>query len=261
MHYCALTIAGSDPSGGAGLQADLKVFQQHQVYGTSVVTLITVQNTQTVSRVSLLEPELVAEQFVAVTSDLPIAAVKTGALGSAETVSTVAHCLESLNVPLIVDPVMVSTHGEVLLQRDAQQVLISKLIPQALLLTPNISEAELLSGISITSIETAKSAAKQILAFGAKNVLIKGGHVDGDQAIDILVGAAGYQEFTVEKLVTKNTHGSGCVLSAAITAHLAKGIDLLSAISAAKTFVTEGIRTAPVMTDGYGPLNLFTRTH
>lgn len=260
MHRCALTIAGSDPSGGAGLQADLKTFHQHRVYGTSVVTLITVQNTQTVSRVSLLAPDLVAEQFNAVTSDLPIAAVKTGALGSTDIVLTVSQCLELLNLPLVVDPVIVSTHGEVLLQQDAQQALIKKLLPQALLLTPNISEAELLSGITITSIQTAKSAGEKILSLGAQNVLIKGGHIEGNEALDILVGAAGYQEFTGEKLVTKNTHGSGCVLSAAITAHLANGRDLLSAIRSAKTFVSEGIRTAPIMTDGYGPLNLFTRT-
>jgi len=258
MTPCALTIAGSDPSGGAGLQADLKVFQQHKVYGASVVTLITVQNTQTVSRVELLDAELVAEQFHIVTSDLPILAIKTGALGSHSIVKAVAECLKSIKCPVVVDPVMISTHGKVLLEADARGALVELLIPKIELLTPNIAEAELLSAITIDSRDALQKAAEKILALGVKNVLIKGGHRNSNDAVDTVFGEIGYHEFYGERHDTKNTHGSGCVFSAAITSHLACGLDLLDSITKAKHFVADGIRTAPELTDGYGPLNLFS---
>jgi len=260
MFPCTLTIAGSDPSGGAGLQADLKVFHQHHVYGTTVVTLITVQNSHSVTRVSLLDPELISEQFHAVRSDLPIAAIKTGALGSRDAVIAVADCLKSVECPVVIDPVMISTHGKILLEKDAEEALITRLIPQATLITPNIAEAELLSEMKITSTEEAREACRRIVKRGAGSVLIKGGHGTGEQATDLLLTGDGFLEITSQRHHTRSTHGSGCTLSAAIAANLAHGKTLIDSVTAAKHYVSEAIRTAPDLTTGYGPLNHFART-
>ena len=255
MTPIALTIAGSDPSGGAGLQADIKTFQHFGVYGEAVVTLITAQNTVRVSRVETLAPSLVAEQVEAVLEDIPPHAAKTGALGSAEIVTTVAHLARGFRFPLIVDPVMISKHGARLMDPGAIDALIEQLIPRAYLLTPNLDEAAALTGLAVNSPETMIRAAKELIRMGAANVLVKGGHLEGD-AQDILVSSAGgIHPFTSPRIVTRHTHGTGCAYSAAITAGLAKSLPLFQAIQRAKEFMDAAIRSAPSLGHGNGPLN------
>jgi len=251
----ALTIAGSDPSGGAGLQADLKTFHQHQVYGQSVVTLITVQNTTKVSRVEVLTAELVEQQLQAVLEDILPTAAKTGALGNASVIEAVADKAKKFQFPLVVDPVMVSKHGALLMNNSAVEVLKSKLLPLAYLVTPNLHEASLLAGIEVTDIPSMQQAAKIIADLGVANVLVKGGHLSG-AAEDQLLFEGQFHSFSSDKIDTNNTHGTGCVFSAAITAWLSQGESLYSAINYAKEFVTEAIKTNPHLGHGYGPLNL-----
>lgn len=253
----ALTIAGSDPSGGAGIQADLKAFHQFGVYGEAVVTLITVQNTRSVSRVQVLDPELIRDQIEAVLSDVPPAAAKTGALGSPAVVEAVAARMASFDCPLVVDPVMISKHGLALIAEEARAALIAKLLPAAFLVTPNLFEAESLTGIPATSVESMEQAARALQTMGARNVLIKGGHLDGP-ATDLLVESTGrVHHFTATRIDTPNTHGTGCTYSAAITACLAKGIPLPVAVARAKQYIHEAIRTNPSLGHGHGPLNHF----
>ena len=254
MPPVALTIAGSDPSGGAGIQADLKTFQQFGVYGEAVITLVTVQNTTRVSRIEVLSPRLVREQAEAVLEDIPPAAAKTGALGSAEMVRAVATLAARFTFPLVVDPVMISKHGLPLLAGAATLALREELLPRATLLTPNIPEAEALSGISIRTMEQAHNAARRILQMGPRAVLIKGGHMEGD-ATDLLWDGETWIEFPARRLDTRHTHGTGCTYSAAITAGLAHGLGLGEAVSHAKRFIHEAIRTAPGLGHGCGPVN------
>ncbi len=257
MPPLALTIAGSDPSGGAGIQADLKTFHQFGVYGEAVITLITVQNTARVSRVHVLQPELVREQIAAVLEDVPPAAAKTGALGSAAVVRAVAGAAADFDCPLVVDPVMISKHGQPLLPDDAVAVLRAELLPRAALLTPNVPEAEALTGLAIRSLDDARRAACRILQMGPRAVLIKGGHMEGD-ATDILWDGHTWREFPGERIATRHTHGTGCTYSAAITAGLARAVALADAVSRAKRFVHEAIRTAPGLGSGCGPVNHFS---
>ena len=252
----ALTIAGSDPSGGAGLQADLKTFHQHHVYGMSVVTLLTVQNTQSVSRVDLLDPQLVLDQLVAVLTDIPPQATKIGALGSAETIAVIAEYAQTFSFPLVVDPVMISKHGQRLLQTEAMTALIEKLLPQTFLLTPNLPEASELIGQEIDSLEAMEQAAQTIAGLGPEHVLLKGGHLAGD-AVDVLWSNQTITHFRSPRQPTPHTHGTGCVTSAAITARLAKGELLIDAVHGAKQFITRAIQTAPQLGHGHGPVNLF----
>ncbi len=254
MKTAALTIAGSDPSGGAGIQADLKTFHRFGVYGEAVITLITVQNSVRVSRVEVLEPELVIEQIGAVLEDIPPAAAKTGALGSAGMVRAVARAAGTFGFPLVVDPVMVSKHGRPLLGEDAIRILRDELLPRATLVTPNVPEAEALTGIAIRGAEEMRAAAERILAMGPRAVLIKGGHLAGE-AIDVLWDGAAWLEFRAVRLATVHTHGTGCTYSAAITALVAKGLELTAAVGAAKRFVHEAIRTNPGLGMGSGPVN------
>jgi hydroxymethylpyrimidine/phosphomethylpyrimidine kinase len=255
MTPVALTIAGSDPSGGAGLQADLKTFHRFGVYGEAVVTLITVQNTRGVTRVSTLDPDLVAGQIRAVIEDIPPQAAKVGALGSREVVESVAREAERFSFPLVVDPVMISKHGAHLIDPDAIHALIERLIPRAFLLTPNLDEAAALVGFPVEDSDTMVRAAGKLASMGAANVLVKGGHLRGD-ALDVLRLASGeIREFSAPRIETRHTHGSGCTYSAAITAELAKGTALAEAVARAKTFITEAIRTAPRLGAGEGPLN------
>ena len=255
MTPVALTIAGSDPSGGAGLQADLKTFHRFGVYGEAVATLITVQNTRGVTRVSTLDADLVAEQIQAVIEDIPPQAAKVGALGSREVVEAVAREAERFAFPLVVDPVMISKHGTHLIDPDAIQAMIERLIPRAFLLTPNLDEAAVLVGFAVEDREAMVRAAEKLASLGAANVLVKGGHLRGD-ALDVLRLADGeIREFTTPRIDTRHTHGSGCTYSAAITAELAKGRALADAVERAKTFITEAIRTAPGLGGGEGPLN------
>lgn len=251
----ALTIAGSDPSGGAGLQADLKTFHRFSVYGEAVVTLITVQNTRGVTRVSTLDPGLVAAQIQAVLDDIPPQATKVGALGSREIVEAVAREAGRFSFPLIVDPVMISKHGARLIDLAATRTLIEELIPRTFLLTPNLDEAAALTGLVVEDRDGMARAAQKLASFGAANVLVKGGHLSGD-ALDLLYLNGGeIHEYTAPRIATRHTHGSGCTYSAAITAELAKGTPLMDAVARAKAFITEAIRTAPGLGAGNGPLN------
>jgi len=251
----ALTIAGSDPSGGAGLQADLKTFHRFGVYGEAVITLITVQNTRGVTRVSTLDPDLVLAQIRAVLEDIPPQAAKIGALGSREIVEAVARVAQSFSFPLVLDPVMISTHGAPLIGRDAITALIEDLIPRVFLLTPNLSEAATLAGFAVEDRDGMARAAEKLAALGAAHVLVKGGHLRGD-ALDLLYMRGGeVHEFIAPRVETRHTHGSGCTFSAAITAELAKGTPLVEAVTRAKAFITEAIRAAPHLGGGNGPLN------
>jgi hydroxymethylpyrimidine/phosphomethylpyrimidine kinase len=255
MTPVALTIAGSDPSGGAGLQADLKTFHRFGVYGEAVATLITVQNTRGVTRVDPLPPDLVIAQIRAVIEDIPPHATKTGALGSRHVVEAVANEARRFTFPLVVDPVMISTHGPRLIDEDASHALVEHLIPRAFLLTPNLDEAAALSGFSVHDRPSMARAAEKLASLGAVNVLVKGGHLKGD-ALDLLYLHGGeIREFTAPRIDTRHTHGSGCTYSAAITAELAKGTPLPDAVARAKAFITEAIRTAPGLGAGNGPLN------
>ena len=254
MPPVALTIAGSDPSGGAGLQADLKTFHQFGVYGEAVVTLITVQNTVRVSRVEVLPAALVLEQIEAVLEDIPPAAAKTGALGSVEVVEAVARAAKAFRFPLVVDPVMVSKHGLPLLPEAAARAVRQLLLPRAALVTPNLPEAEALTGMAIGGLEDMRAAACRIREMGARAVLIKGGHLKTD-ATDLLWDGAGWREFPAPRIATRHTHGTGCTYSAAITAGLASGLPLGEAVARAKLFIQRAIQTNPGLGQGCGPVN------
>ena len=250
----AMTIAGSDPSGGAGLQADLKTFHQHGIYGTSIVTLLTVQNTQTVAAVEVLPPDFVAAQLDAVVNDIPPLAAKTGALGNAAIIETIADRAATFSFPLVVDPVMVSKHGARLIDDNAVWALRRKLLPNAFLVTPNLPEAAQLAEMEVTDLRSMEKAAVAISQLGVKNVLVKGGHLEGDP-VDLLWSAGDARCLPAERVNTKHTHGTGCVLSAAITARLAKGEELVAAVKGAKEFVTVAIQSNPGLGKGYGPVN------
>jgi hydroxymethylpyrimidine/phosphomethylpyrimidine kinase len=254
MNSIALTIAGSDPSGGAGIQADLKTFHRFGVYGEAVITLVTVQNTIRVSRVEVLPPDLVAEQIEAVLEDIPPGAAKTGALGSVEVVRTVADAAARFAFPLVVDPVMVSKHGLPLLPEDAVRTIREELLPRAALVMPNVPEAEALSGVAIHGVEDMRKAAERIAAMGSAAVLIKGGHLRGEP-VDGLWDGSEWLEFRAPRLTTAHTHGTGCTFSAAVTALLARGCSLRDAVAQAKRFVHEAIRTNPGLGHGAGPVN------
>jgi hydroxymethylpyrimidine/phosphomethylpyrimidine kinase len=250
----ALSIAGSDPSGGAGIQADLKTFHQFGVYGQAAITLITVQNTRGVMRIECLEPDLVADQIRAVLDDIPPMAAKTGALGNREIVEAVAALAVGFSFPLVVDPVMVSKHGVVLLSDDAIDALKTRLLPSTFLLTPNLEEAALLTGSQICNTADMRTAAEKLAGLGPRAVLVKGGHLAGD-AVDVLLCRGEFREFTSPRIATRNTHGTGCTLSAAITASLASGDDLPDAVEKAKRYVTAAIRGNPELGAGAGPLD------
>jgi hydroxymethylpyrimidine/phosphomethylpyrimidine kinase len=248
----ALTIAGSDPSGGAGIQADLKTFHQLKVFGTSAITLITVQNTRRVSRVEMLDANLVAEQIDAVLEDLPPDAIKTGALGTAAIIDTVAGY--SFSCPLIVDPVMISTHGPALLDPTALIAFRNKLLPKTTLLTPNLHEAAVLAEMLVENPGQMKEAARRIVDLGVPSVLIKGGHLNGNP-IDILLCNGVFIEFPSPRIDTEHTHGTGCTYSAAIAACVARGLSIPNAVERAKRFIHEAITTAPGLGTGAGPVN------
>ncbi len=255
----ALTIAGSDPSGGAGIQADLKTFHQFGVYGEAAITLLTVQNTAGVERVECMDPGLVAEQVRCVFTDVPPHAIKTGALGNAAIIEAVAEALLGVITPVVIDPVMVSKHGAPLMDAAANQTFIERLLPHATLLTPNIEEAQILTGLTVTGAPAMREAAHKLADLGARSVLVKGGHLAGD-AVDVLYDDRRWYEFPASRISTRHTHGTGCTYSAAITAGLARGYDLPSAVEHAKRFITEAIRFAPGFGAGCGPVNHFVNT-
>ncbi|MCB9597654.1 MAG: bifunctional hydroxymethylpyrimidine kinase/phosphomethylpyrimidine kinase [Sandaracinaceae bacterium] len=257
MTTVALTIAGSDPSGGAGVQADLKTFHQHGVYGTSVLTLLTVQNTRGVRRVEAMDPGLVREQIDAVVSDVPPAAAKTGALGTADVVRVVSEAAEHFEFPLVVDPVMISKHGAALMDEAARVALRELLVPRATLLTPNAPEASWLAGIDVVDRHSARDAAFAIAELGAWAVLLKGGHLGGPEAVDLLCVKGQIIELSAPRIESPHTHGTGCTYSAAITARLALAEPLLSSVSEAKGWLTEAILSGTAIGSGIGPVNHF----
>jgi hydroxymethylpyrimidine/phosphomethylpyrimidine kinase len=257
----ALSIAGSDPSGGAGIQADLKTFSALGVYGAAVPVALTAQNTRGVEGVYPVPAGFVAAQLSAVFDDLAVDAVKTGMLADAEIAGEVAAALAARGARnLVVDPVMVATSGARLLADTAVAVLREKLFPLASLVTPNLPEAAALTGEAEATDEAAMLAqGRQLLALGPRAVLVKGGHGTGAEAADLLVTANGHRRFAAPRVATKNTHGAGCTLSAAIAAGLAKGLALKEAIAAAKVYVTGALAAADRLHVGHGrgPLHHF----
>jgi hydroxymethylpyrimidine/phosphomethylpyrimidine kinase len=253
----ALTIAGSDSGGGAGIQADLKTFQRFGVFGTSAITAITAQNTKGVSRWEAVSADLVRAQIDSVAEDLPPAAFKTGMLANAAVASSVAAAIRDNSLRnYVLDPVMVATSGDVLFEADAIEVIRRELIPEAFLVTPNLHEAAILVGETIEDEDAMARAAETIVnEMGAKAVLIKGGHLaSADRVVDILYDG-NVRAFRGQRLDARNTHGTGCTLSAAITAQLAKGESLHAAVRRAIDYVHNAIATAPGLGSGHGPLN------
>jgi hydroxymethylpyrimidine/phosphomethylpyrimidine kinase len=258
----ALTIAGSDSVAGAGVQADLKTFAALGVYGVSAITAITSQSTTGVSHVVALSPELVRSQIVQVAEDIDIQAVKTGMLASRDIVQVVADALGNLRAPIVVDPVMAASriHGEqgrTLLAREAVSVLKARLLPLAAVVTPNIDEATELSGVQVDSLGAAREAAKRILELGPRAVVVKGGHLAGEQAIDLLLFSGSFTEFPAARCPLGPVHGTGCTFASAIAARLAFGDDIPAAIERAKAYVTGAIAHSLEVGQGARLLNHF----
>ena len=261
MTAIAVTIAGSDSSGGAGIQADLKTFAALGVYGASVITALTAQNTKGVSAIHDVPPDFIAAQIDAVFSDLDIGAVKIGMLSQAATIEVVARNLDRYHARnIVLDPVMIATSGDRLLAPDAVEALRKLLIPRALVVTPNLPEAAALVGASPARNEQEMEIqARELLALGAQNVLIKGGHGSGEESVDLLIGQGAVLRLSARRVDTKNTHGTGCTLSSAIAAGLAKGLDLKAAVQNAKAYVTGAIAAADMLKvgRGHGPVHHF----
>ncbi len=252
----ALTIAGSDSGGGAGIQADLKTFAALGVHGTSAITAITAQNTLGVTDIVELAPALVAAQIEAVMSDIGAAAAKTGMLSSAEIIEAVVKAIAHFNIRnLVVDPVMVAKGGARLLRDDAVDALRRRLLPLAAVVTPNLPEAEVLLGRPIRTLDERRQAARDLVALGARAAVVKGGHTDEKLSIDHYFDGTDLVELQSPRIVTANTHGSGCVFSAAIAAELAKGGDSLAAVHIAKEFITGAIERSLEVGRGHGPVN------
>jgi len=253
-----LTIAGSDSGGGAGIQADIKAMSANGVFAMSVITAVTAQNTEEVTDVFELPTAIIASQLDAVFDDFEVAAVKTGMLSSAAIIDVVVKMLSPQNVTnLVVDPVMISKSGHPLLQSDAIETVKTRLFPLALIVTPNVHEAQQLSGIAITSLADARRAAKVIHGFGCKHVLIKGGHLLTERATDLLYDGRFFHVLKGEFIETRHTHGTGCTFASALAAHLARGRSVLDAAQAAKTYVTEAIRHGLAIGHGHGPTDHF----
>lgn len=250
----ALTIAGSDSGGGAGIQADLKTFEALAVYGTSVVTAVTAQNTKVITVIHEIPAAVVRAQLLAVLEDLPPAAIKVGMLSSVPVIRAVAALLDGISVPVVVDPVMVAKSGARLLRGAAVGALIRDLFPRSTLVTPNLPEASVLAGFPIRSEADAKSAARQIQGFGPKAVLIKGGHAEGDRIVDGLLDGRTWHRFTRDRIPGTSTHGTGCTLSSAVAAFLARGETLPDAVEKGLSFVERALRCAPGLGSGSGPL-------
>jgi hydroxymethylpyrimidine/phosphomethylpyrimidine kinase len=254
--YKALTIAGSDSGGGAGIQTDLKTFTALGVYGTSVITALTAQNTLGVHGIHTVPEDFIACQLEAVLSDIPVQAAKTGMLGDSATISVIAEMLTKYRVQnLVVDPVMIAQSGDRLLQEDSVDVLRNKLLPLSLIATPNLPEAGFLLGREITNVGEMETAAKEIRLLGSRCVLVKGGHLPGDEMVDVFYDGKSFHHLAEKKINTKNTHGTGCTYAAAITAQLARGCTPLEAVKLAKHFVTEAIAHGICVGAGYGPTN------
>jgi len=262
----ALTIAGSDSGGGAGIQADLKTFAAMGVYGTSAVTAVTAQNTLGVTAWEPVSTELVIAQIEAIAGDLPPDAVKTGMLATVAIVEAVAAAIEGLELPnLVVDPVMIAKGGDRLLREDAVSAIKAHLLPLAEVLTPNIPEAEALAGGRIATLDDMRSAGRRIRAMGPRVVVVKGGHlgreVSGDQVVDVVCAADGEFELRGPRIETRHTHGTGCTFASATAAQLARGVDVETALKTAREYLEGAIRQAPGLGAGHGPLNHFWRVY
>lgn len=254
----ALTIAGSDSGGGAGIQADLKTFAAHGVYGTCAITAITAQNTLGVNGVHTVPADMVIAQIEAVASDIGADAVKTGMLATAAIVEAVAAAIDELDLPrVVVDPVMIAKGGARLLDVEAIEAMRAELLPRALVITPNIEEAEALLDTRIRSLAAAKQAAKKLGDTSRSAVIIKGGHLEGPDAIDVLYDGSRVTELRSPRVGTMSTHGTGCTFASAIAANLALGASLEQAATRAKEYVTEALRHAEPIGAGHGPVNHF----
>lgn len=257
MMRTALTIAGSDSSGGAGIQADLKTFAAQGVYGMSVLTAVTAQNTCGVFAVQDIAPSLILAQLDAIYSDIPVHAVKIGMVSRRETIIALADALPRYGpVNLVIDPVMISKSGYQLLQSEAKEALVALLLPLADLVTPNIPEAEAIAGRPIATLDEMEQAARHLVALGARAALVKGGHLAGE-AVDVLYDGERVSHFTSTRLATAHTHGTGCTLSAAIAAQLARGATLREAVRLAKAYISVAIEHAFPLGKGVGPTHHF----
>jgi len=251
----ALTMAGSDSGGGAGIQADLKTFAVLGVHGTSAITAITAQNTTGVTEILELPTSLIREQIAVVVDDIGVHAAKTGMLSSAAIIATVADAVERYGLGnLVVDPVMVAKGGAKLLRDDAVTAMRDLLMPLAAVVTPNLPEAQVLLGREITTLDERRRAARDLVAMGARSAVVKGGHAEGD-VVDVFFDGKQLIELSAERIETPNTHGSGCVFSAAITAGIALGMEPLEAVRRAKTFITQAIASSIEIGHGHGPVN------
>jgi hydroxymethylpyrimidine/phosphomethylpyrimidine kinase len=254
----ALSIAGSDSSGGAGIQADLKTFQAHGVFGMSAVTAVTVQNTQKVYDIQEMHPKIVHDQIICLFDDIEIHAVKIGMVSSIELIQAIASALKTVTPPpIVLDPVMISKSGYRLLNQDAQDALIQELFPLSEIITPNIYEAQALVDRKIKNIDDMKSAALDILKLGAKKVVVKGGHLEEDRATDILYDGQEFKRLQSHWVKTKNTHGTGCTFSSAIAANIALGNNFFESVTLAKAYITGAIEHALSMGKGHGPTQHF----
>ena len=252
-----LVIAGSDSSGGAGIQADIKTATALGAYAMTAVTSVTVQNTQGVHAIHPIPVNIVRAQIVSALEDIGADAIKIGMLGSSEVVEAVAQTLitHARNIPLVVDPVMEAKGGAALLEDEAANTLMVSLFPMATLITPNVPEAARLTGLPIETVADCAQAGQSLLATGAQSVLVKGGHLAGETVTDVLVSKGSAQRLTAPRLDTTSTHGTGCTLATAIAVGLAQGMPLIDAIRRARSYVQEAIRTAPGFGHGHGPLN------
>jgi hydroxymethylpyrimidine/phosphomethylpyrimidine kinase len=251
-----LTIAGSDSGGGAGIQADLRTFAAHGVHGTSAITAVTAQNSVTVTAYVALEPAMVVQQVEAVASDMPVAAVKTGMLANRGIVAAVADVVQRLGLPhLVVDPVMVAKGGARLLDAEAERAYSERLFALAEVLTPNLLEAEALLGRPVRTREAMREAARDLRARGPRVVVVKGGHLEGEEAVDVFHDGTRLEELSAPRIQTRHTHGTGCTFSAAIAARLALGAEPLEAVRGAKEYLTEAIRGAYGVGRGHGPVD------
>ncbi|MBV5279464.1 MAG: bifunctional hydroxymethylpyrimidine kinase/phosphomethylpyrimidine kinase [Campylobacteraceae bacterium] len=256
MKHC-LTIAGSDSCGGAGIQADLKAFSAHGTYGMSVITAVTAQNTKGVFDVQDINPSVIAHQIEAIFDDIEVHAVKIGMVSRPETIEIIASTLKKYSLPpLVIDPVMISKSGYDLLQPEAKKALIEILLPMATLITPNLPEAEVILGYAITTIEDMKKAARDLHKLGCKYVLVKGGHLV-DDATDVLYDGAEFYLYESERFETINTHGTGCTISSAIAANLAKGLHVKDAVKEAKVYISNAIKHGFSIGHGVGPVHHF----
>jgi len=255
----ALTIAGSDSGAGAGIQADLKTFAAHGVYGTSAITAITAQNTIGVTAVLAINAKFVGAQIDAILADIGAHAVKTGMLANTAIIDLVVKKIRQHRLKnIVVDPVMVATSGDLLIEKSAVAALRSKLVPLASVVTPNIHEAEVLTGMKLGNAEEIKEAARRIFKMGAKTVLIKGGHLKGP-AMDLFYDGKNFIALNAPRIGTKNTHGTGCTLSAAIAANLAKGQNVVAAVTNAKRYITDALRHSYRIGSGHSPVHHFYR--